>query len=164
MSLIVGSVGPSIITGGPANALTDDTRRKLELLGINTKNITTETEGQAILTAALAKLAAEAAQNLMSQASDPTVSIEDKIKTLATDIAVKTRNMDRTEFILRKISESLSAVQMSAGKDEPKVDKSTDFKSQLEDQEKHYQIATASENMTGATAMGYYNKMRLGLS
>ena len=122
MALRVGSIGPSIIMGGPAGALTEATKRKLELLGINTKYITTETEGQVVLAAALARLAAEAAQNLMSQTSDPTISIEDKIKALAKDIATKTGNIDKTEFILRKISESVSAVQMSAGKDEPKVD------------------------------------------
>lgn len=163
MSLRINSTGASLITGGQPNALSENTKRRLELLGINTSQIRTESEGQLILTKALESLAIDAAQKVATQASVPTVSLEDKIKAAATAIAAKTGNLDKVGFLIQKIHENIAISQASPGKGEKKVDKSADFKSSLEEQGNYYQIATASENMTGATALGYYNKMRLGL-
>ncbi len=156
--------GPGIIFGGASNALTEATKRKLEALGVDTSNILTESEGQLRLQEALAKLAIAEAQNLQYKcAGNPNVSIEDKAKDLATSIGIETGNQDKIEFILRKISEALMGVMIAAGKDESKLNKYEDYKNQYDDICSQYAQATASENMTGATAMGYYNKMLFGL-
>lgn len=143
-----------------SSALTEDTKKKLEALGIDTSNIKTETEGQQKLKEAQA---AQASAQQKPQSNTSMEIVEDNAKSLASKIGAVVGNDDKIDDIFDKISTKISDLKASAGNDETKKSAAEAFDSEYNTLYSEYNRVLSSMKMTGATALGNYNKVALGI-
>lgn len=139
--------------------LTDETKKKLEALGIDTANVKTEAEGQAKL-----KEAHAAQAHQKPKGASPMASIEDGAKALASEMGVSVGSKDKLTDIFDNITAKLSELKASAGDDENKKAEVSNYENQYNTLYNEYSQMAAARNMTGASALANYNKAALGLA
>lgn len=156
------SASNSSSSNANSTKLTSATKSKLEALGVDTTNITTEAEGQIALKSAQAKQ--KAAQH--SQASNSSEdSIKSEAKSLASSIGVSVADNDSTDTILSNIASKLTEMKADAGEDETKLAEVQQYEQQYEAISGNYTAMQASQAQLAASMNGLatYNKAELGL-
>jgi len=109
--------------------LTQATKLALQSLGVDTTNITTETQGQT----ALSKAKAEEAKKSQAPHGNPSEdSIKASAKSLATTVGVAIADKDSTSEIISKISAKITELKASAGEDKTKLAEVDNYQTQLD--------------------------------
>lgn len=164
ISAIGNSSSGSISNNSGSTKLTEETKKKLQALGIDTSNIKTEAEGQAALKEAMAKQAAA------NHHHDPSKSmsektIEDQAKSLASQMGVSVGNNDTLDVILSNISNKIDELQSSAGNDQTKLADLNNYKAKFATLSDEFSQLTVSRSMINNSLQGManYNRASLGL-
>lgn len=124
------SIGASSSTN--TQKLTAATKVQLEALGVDTTNITTETQGQAALKAAQANQEAHHASKGAHKGNSSMDSIKAEATSLASQVGVSVSNTDKVDDILSNISAKISEMQAGAGDDKAKLAQVQQYETQLE--------------------------------
>lgn len=170
MTDAIGSVSSNSVASSSSNSssaakISDETKKKLEALGLDPSKYTSEAAAQAAITEAQQK--AQQAQQAQAKPQSNGTSmetIEDSVKNLASKMGVPVGNNDKVDDILGNLSDKISELKTSAGTDETKKAEATAYDNEYFTLNSEYTQATAAQNMTGATAVAGYNKAALGLS
>jgi hypothetical protein len=158
------SVSSSGSSSSSTSSLSEETKQKLKALGLNPSSYTSEAAAKAAITAAQQQ-AQQSQKSQSSQGSSNSMeTIETETKSLAATMGVIVGNSDTLDDIFSNISTKVSELQSSAGTDETKKSEAGSYASQYSTLYSQYSQATATQNMTGATALSNYNKASLGLS
>lgn len=143
-----------------SSKLSEDTKKKLKELGLDPSLYSSEAEAQ---TAIAAKK-----QQQISGAKKPGggdfKQIEEEAQALAAQMGISVGSNDKINDIMGKISDKISELESSAGSDKTKLVQFNDFSNKYSAIANELAQLQASKNMTGATALGNYNKASLGLS
>ena len=118
--------------GNSAIALSAATKAKLEALGIDTKNIKTEAQGQAILIA-IEKRKKELHGILGVPEHPPKDTVKDEAKNLAAAVGISVSDNDPTDEILNKIAAKINQLKQGAGDDKEKLAQVAQFESKYEE-------------------------------
>lgn len=158
----VSSVSTSSLssTSSSSSALSDDTKKKLEALGLDPTKYTTEAQAQAAITAAQEKQAQQSQQG----GSNSYESIKTEVNSLASTMGIEVGSNDKLEDILDKISTQITTLQASAGTDATKLADVNNYQAQYTTITSELSKIEAAKNMTGASALANYNKAALGLA
>lgn len=101
-----------------ASKLTEETKRKLEALGVDTTNITTETQGQIALLQAQQQ---QAQQNPEGGNKAEMESIKSQATALAGKLGVSVSSDEKVPDIMSAIGSALNAKVSAAGNDQAKI-------------------------------------------
>lgn len=136
----IGSIGSSLGINSIQQALTAQTRAQLQALGINTKNITTEIQGQAALQAAQNSQQTQSTQGTQeSQKSQSSAgsnnseiqAIEKQAKALASQLGVSVSQNAKLDDIMNAISQTLSSMHAQAANDPQKIAEVAGYQAQF---------------------------------
>jgi len=162
----------SISSASASGKLTDDTKKQLEALGIDTSSIKTESQGLSVLAQVKQAKSAQAAQNAQgaqhSQPAGPPAAME-ALKTqavaLADKLGISVSSDAKIPDIMTAISSAITKLQGTAGTDAVKLEQVKSYEAQyatissslssLESQKQSSQ-AQLSNSMSG---MANYNKI-----
>lgn len=169
MTNSIGAINsPNIIhisSGSAKTALTPETKAKLEALGIDTTNIKTEAEGQAILKAA------EVNPKEIQKAHAPKgCSSIDSIRAeaiqLASKVGVSVSGNDKIDDILNKIAYKINELKVSAGHDQNKLAQINQYQSELDLISSEFLSMKSSHAQlsNGMDALASYNKIFQNIS
>ena len=122
----------SVSSGSSAIALSAATKAKLEALGIDTKNIKTEAQGQAILKA-IEERKKELHGILGPHEPPPRDTVKDEAKNLASAVGVSVAQGDSTDEILNKIAAKIDQLRQGAGDDKEKLAQVDQFEAKYEE-------------------------------
>lgn len=132
MAFSINSINVAGLTNiGFGTKLSEATKAKLETLGIDTANIKTEAEGQAILKMAEAK-PEETRKTHASQGYSSMESIKAEALQLASQIGVSVSGSDKIDDILDKISYKINELRVNTGSDQNKPDQINQYQSKLD--------------------------------
>ncbi|MFA7658481.1 MAG: hypothetical protein WCY19_03515 [Candidatus Gastranaerophilaceae bacterium] len=139
-----------------STALTAATKAKLEALGINTKNITTEAQGQTLLKTAQVKTEAmKKAKD--SQKNSSKNSLKTEVKSLASEVGASISDNDTIDGILNKISSKISELRQSAGDDKVKLAEIQQYQSRFEAVSSQYSDRQAAQAQLSGSMNGLAN-------
>ena len=158
------SAASSSSNSSSAAKISDETKKKLEALGLDPSKYTSEAAAQAAITEAQQAQQAQQAQAQPKNSGTSMETIEDSVKNLASKMGVPVGNNDKVDDILGNLSDKISELKTSAGTDETKKTEATAYDNEYFTLNAEYTQATAAQNMTGATAVAVYNKAALGLN
>lgn len=164
ISAINGSSSVSSTSSSSSKPLSEETRKKLEALGIDTTNIKTESEGQTKLKEAQSAQAnAQAGGQKPPQGALSPEKIKEEVEALASKVGVSVGNSDKIEDIMNNISKKISEIKASAKTDPNKLAEAESFESEYTTLSSELSQMKAAQNMTGASALANYNKLMLVL-
>lgn len=150
-----------------SSVLSNETKSKLKALGLDPADYTSESAAKSAIAEATAKKAQEAQQTQSQskpQRSGVLETVETNTKELASKMGISISTEDKLADIFDKISTKIDELQASAGTDASKKTDASGYKSEYSILYSEYSQATATQNMTGASALASYNKAALGLS
>ena len=146
-------------TAAPS-ALSDDTKKKLQALGLDPTKYATEADAEQAIQDATAKQAAtkkpDGAGNFKT--------IEEEAQALASEMGIPVGQNDKMSDIMDAITAKIDDLQSSAGSDPTKLAQVNDYNSKFSSISSELAQLQASRSMTGATALGNYNKASQGLA
>ena len=148
-----------------SGALSEDTKKKLEALGIDTSNITKETQGKSKLKEAQAAAHAQG-HGQKPQSASSMQAIKTEVDALAAKMGVSVGTNDKIDDIFRNISAKISSLQSAAGTDKTKSAEVESYQAEYASISSEYTQMQASQSMLGKSlnALASYNKAALGLS
>lgn len=156
----VGGASSAVGTSGASSSkLSEDTKKKLRALGLDPTKYTSEAEAQAAIQEAMLKQASH-----KPKGADGFKAVEEEAKALAAEMGISTSNNDKIGDIMNAISAKISELQSSAGSDASKLAQVNDYSNKFAAISNELNQLKAANNMTGATALGNYNKAALGLT
>ncbi|MFA7658935.1 MAG: hypothetical protein WCY19_05840 [Candidatus Gastranaerophilaceae bacterium] len=161
----VSSVASSSVATSAARSssstLSDDTKKKLQALGLDPSKYTSETQAQLAIKDAQEKQEG----TKKSGGSNPLESIiKTEVNSLASAMGIEIGSNDKLDDILNKISTQLTTLQASAGTDGTKLSNVNNYQNQFATITSELSQLEAARKMTGATALANYNKAALGLA
>lgn len=159
VSSVSGAGSSSSSSGASSSKLSEDTKKKLKALGLDPSQYTSEAEAQAAIQEAMAKQTGQ-----KPNGADGFKQVEEEAKTLAAQMGISVGNNDKLNDIMDAISSKIGELQASAGSDESKLAQVTDYSNKFSAISSELAQLQAAHNMTGATALGNYNKAALGLA
>jgi hypothetical protein len=164
MTVAISSVSSSSVASTNNNssstALSDDTKNKLQALGLDPSKYTTEAQAQAAITQAQAQQQSQQSGTQKSGSSSFS-TIKTEVQDLASKMGISVGSNDKMKDILGKISDKMSELQSTAGTDPTKLSELNGYQSQYTSISSELSQLEASRNMTGATALADYNKATL---
>jgi len=163
----ISSIRGTNYSGGSSSKapLTDETKSKLEALGVDTSKITTEAQGQAVLKASEKKQEdSKKATNPLKSNSEQ--SLKASAKSLADEMIIPTLEEDTTDDILERISKEINKLEQEAGNDEVKRADIENYKIKLENISiKYSDIKTSKQKLDNSmNGLASYNKIYQKLS
>jgi len=164
ISAVSSASAASSTSSSSSTKLTAATKTQLEALGVDTTNITSETEGQTALKAAQAK--SDAQQKAKAAAGGGSEdSIKASAQTLASEMGVSVSSTDTTDDILSNISAKLSELKASAGDDQVKLAELEQYQSEFDTLSTSYTNMQTSQAQLSNSMSGLatYNKASLNL-
>lgn len=147
-------------SGNSTATLTAATKAKLEALGIDTTNIKTEAEGQAILKAAEAK--PEEIQKIHAPKSSSSInSIKAEVIQLASEVGISVSSSDKIDDILNKIAYKINELIVNAGNDQNKLTQINKYQSELDtlSNELSNMESTHTKLSNSMNTLALYNKI-----
>lgn len=159
VSSMGGASSASISSGASSSKISEDTKKKLRALGLDPSRYTSEAEAQAAIQEAMSKQIAQ-----KPNGADGFKQIEEEAKALAAQMGVSVGNNDKLDDIMSSISSKIDELKSSAGSDENKLAQVNDYSAKFSAISNELTQLQAAKNMTGATALGNYNKAALGLT
>lgn len=140
--------------------LSEDTKKKLKELGLDPAQYSSEAEAQAAIAA---KLHQQQGIDKKHSGDNGFKRIEEEAQALAAQMGISVGSKDKIYDIMGKISDKISELESSAGSDKIKLAQVNDYSNRYRAIADELAQLQAAQNMTGATAMGNYNKASLGL-
>lgn len=140
--------------------ISEDTKKKLQALGLDPDDYSSEAAAQSAITQAQQKQQSQQTP----QSNSSMDSIVTNVKSLASKMGAEIGNNDTPDDMLDKISTKISELTASAGTDESKKSEASVYQSEYDTLKGELDQAKAAMNMTGATALGNYNKAALNLA
>lgn len=167
MSNSINAISSSSISNSGSSsstALSEETKAKLQALGIDTKDIKTEAKGQEELKEAKEKQSAQKAAPAKKDNSEKTMKTE--AQDLASQVNVPVGNNDTMDTILSNISTKLDELKSSAGTDPTKLADVDNYQKQFASISSEYSQMQVSKAMISNSLQGLaaYNKAALGLA
>lgn len=159
----VSSLGGASFAGsasGASSKISEDTKKKLLALGLNPADYKNETDAQA----AIAAHQHQQQEGTKKAGGGDFKRIEEEAQALAAEMGVAVGQNAKINDIMDKISSKLSELESNSGSDSTKTAQINDFSNKFTTISNELAQLQASKNMTGATALGNYNKASLGLS
>lgn len=147
--------------GASSSKLSEDTKKKLKELGLDPSQYSSEAEAQAAI-AAKQHQKTEGAKK--AGGGGDFKRIEEEAQALAAQMGISAGGNDKISDIMSKISDKIDELESSAGSDKTKLAQVNDFSNKYTTISNELAQLQAAKNMTGATALGNYNKASLGLT
>lgn len=160
VNAISSSFSASSASGSSTSQLSEDTKKKLQALGLDPTKYTSEAQAQAAIQEALAR---QTQQPPKPEAVNMD-SIKTEVQELASSMGVTVGSNDKIDDILNNISLKITELQASAGTDSSKLADVNSYQTKYTTIENELSQLKASKSMTGANALANYNKAALGLS
>ena len=156
------------VSSSSSQKLTEETKSKLQALGLDPSKYTTEAQGQKALTEAQAAQNSQAAQAGAQHQHAPhggESSIKAEVQALAAQIGIPVGSKDKISDILANVSEKISELKASAGNDPTKLAQVNSYQSQYTAISGEIAQKQSSESkLTGSLqGLANYNKIALGL-
>jgi len=144
---------------GSSAKLKDETKKKLEALGIDTSNITTEAEAQALLTKTASAQSAQKGEK-PAQGNSTMADIRTQLDNLTAKMGVSTLKQDKIDDIFAKVSAKISDMEGTAGTDPSKLSDVKNYESTYTQLSTEYsKLEQSQSNMDKSmSAMANYNK------
>lgn len=161
------SAAASSLGVSKCNTISEETKKKLEALGLDPSSVTSEAEAQALITAAQE---AQSQNNTGSQDKGGGKSSANDIltdtKQLAKEVGVSVADNDKIDDILDNISIKVSKMIAEAQCDPAKMKPAEDFQSRLSVLiDENESLKTSMQSMfTAMNMVSISNKLALGLS
>lgn len=152
------------------NKLSEETKRKLQALGIDATNVTSEAQAQMLITAAQSRQQQVQKTDNTSTGQETTCSSEleliTKAKTLASKMGVSVSQNSTMTEILTSLSNKISTLTAQTGNDKTKSNEIQQFRSELSSLENEYSTLTQSQNsiFSAMNMSANLNKLMLGLN
>ena len=149
------------------NKLSEETKRKLQALGIDVTNVTSEAQAQMLITAAQSR---QQVQKTDNSNKDTTCSSEleliTKAKTLAKKMGVSVSQNSTMSEILTSLSNKISTLTAQAGNNQTKTNEIQQFRTELTSLQNEYSTLTQSQNsiFSAMNMSANLNKFLLGLN
>ena len=149
------------------NKLSEETKRKLQALGIDTTNVTSEAQAQMLITAAQSR---QQVQKTDTQNKETTCSSEleliTKAKNLASKMGVSISQNSTMSEILTSLSNKISTLTFQTENDKTKSNEVQQFRTELTAIENEYSTLTQSQNsiFSAMNISANLNKFMLGLN
>lgn len=161
----------SSYSASSSQKLTEETKKKLEALGLDPSKYKTEAEGKAALVGAQTTQTAQAAQSMQVQGQQPppppasAQSIKAEVEDLAAKVGVSIGSTDKPNDILTKISDKIAELKAAAGTDQTKLAEVQGYQGQYDTINAEITQMQASKSKISGTlnALANYNKAALGL-
>lgn len=146
--------------------LSNETKKKLEALGIDTSNITSESDGKAALVTAQASAAAAKTSHSNSTSSQSGAVLKATVENFASKLGVSVAPNDDMATILNNLKTKITEMKASAGTDSTKLANANGNEATLATISDQYsQMKSAQAKLTGTLdSLASYNKAALGLS
>lgn len=158
----------SVSQASSTKPLTEETKKKLESLGVDTSQIKTEAQGQQKLKEVQDAQSAQA-NSPQGQQQQQTMfqmqSITEKVNALAAKVGVQISNQDSIEDIINNISNRVSQMTVQAGEDTKKVKEVSQYQTELNVIASEYsslvsqQQASQNQLTGGMDNLAAYNKI-----
>lgn len=157
------------ISSSSSQKLTEETKSKLQALGLDPSKYTTEAQGRQALKEAQAAQNSQAAQagaQPQHAAHGGESSIKAEVQALAAQVGVPVGSKDKISDILANISKKITELKASAGNDPTKLSQVNDYQSKYNAISGEIaQKQTSESKLTGSLqGLANYNKIALGLS
>lgn len=149
----------SIASGVSSTKLSEDTKKKLKELGLDPSQYSSEAEAKA----AIAAKEHQKTEGAKKAGGGDFKRIEEEAQSLAAEMGISAGSNDKISDIMDKISNKISELESGAGSDKTKLAQVNDFSNKYTTISNELAQLQAAKNMTGATALGNYNKASLGL-
>lgn len=153
------STGSTTGASASSSVLSDDTKKKLQALGLDPSKYTSEAQAQQAIQDAQTKQ--ESTRQSGNKGSFETIKTE--VQELAGSMGISAGSNDKISDIMSSISDKISELQSSAGSDQTKLSQVNSYNSQYTSITNEIAQMEAAKSMTGATALANYNKIALGI-
>lgn len=161
----VSSISYFGVSQSAPNGLSEETKRKLQALGIDPTSVNSETEAQALIATAKQKIEQtkneSSSQNTCCSSECELIS---RAKHLAEKIGLQTSNNDSLKNLIDKISTKLSLIS-NKSQDEQTNDKISNYQNELTSIENEYSQINNNQNslLTAMNLTANMNKFFLGI-
>lgn len=161
----VSSISYFGVSQSAPNGLSEETKRKLQALGIDPTTVSSETEAQALIASAKQKIEQtkneSSSQNTCCSSECELIS---RAKHLAEKIGLQTSNNDSLRNLIDKISTKLSLISNKT-QDEQTNDKISNYQNELTSIENEYSQINNNQNslLTAMNLTANMNKFFLGI-
>ena len=161
----VSSISYFGVSQSAPNGLSEETKRKLQALGIDPTSVSSETEAQALIATAKQKIEQtkneSSSQNTCCSSECELIS---RAKHLAEKIGLQTSNNDSLRNLIDKISTKLSLISNKT-QDEQTTDKISNYQNELTSIENEYSQINNNQNslLTAMNLTANMNKFFLGI-
>ena len=161
----VSSISYFGVSQSAPNGLSEETKRKLQALGIDPTSVSSETEAQALIATAKQKIEQtkneSSSQNTCCSSECELIS---RAKHLAEKIGLQTSNNDSLRNLIDKISTKLSLITNKT-QDEQTTDKISNYQNELTSIENEYSQINNNQNslLTAMNLTANMNKFFLGI-
>lgn len=149
----------SFASSSSTTKISEDTKKKLKELGLDPSQYSSEAEAQAAIAA---KLHQQQGIHKPDKGGD-FKRVEEEAQALAAQMGISVGSKDKINNVMGKISDKINELESSAGSDKTKLTQVNDFSNRYRAIADELAQLQAAKNMTGATALGNYNKASLGL-
>lgn len=149
--------------------LTEDTKNKLQALGLDPSKYITEAQGQKALIEAQAAQLFQATQAVAQPQHASHIgfvnSIRTEVEALAAQVGVPVGNRDKMIEVLGSIADKITDLKVSAGTDSTKLAQVNDYQSKYTTISNEIAQKESSESKLSGSLQGLanYNKIALGL-
>lgn len=151
-----------------STALSEETKKKLEALGIDTSKIKSEAEGLQKLKEAQASQGASQAQGAAQaqgqkpQESSTQQEVEEQTQNLASKMGISVDRKDSMDTTLKNISAKIEELKADASSNPTKMAEVNSYESEYNDIARKYTKQSMLSN--SLSGLANYNKIALGLS
>lgn len=157
----LGTLGTT--SGASSSKLSEDTKKKLQALGLDPTKYSCEAEAQAAITAFIQQQQQQEGTK-KTGGNGEIKTIKSEVQSLASEMGISVGNNDKIGDIMDKINEKISELQSSAGSDNNKLSLVNDYNNKFSAISSELDQLKAAKNMTGATALANYNKATHGFA
>ena len=170
ISLVGGNSAASTSSGHSSTAITADTKKKLQALGLDPSKYKTEAQAQqALMQAQLNQPIGNCTPctncgKCGKCGSSNINSIKTEVQDLASKVGLVSGSNDKIDNILSNISYKINELQSSAGTDGTKLSEVKSYQSEYTSISDIVKQMEAAKNMMGASALANYNKAAQGLA
>ena len=154
------SVRSSSVASSSSSALSEDTKKKLQAVGLDPAKYTSETQAQQAIKEAEEKKEG----HKKAQGANPFETIKTEVQELASAMGLTVGGNDKISDIMSNISDKISELKSTAGSDQTKLSEIDGYNSQFTTISTELAQMEAAKSMKGATALANYNKAALGLT
>lgn len=131
-SISSSSATSSTSTSSSAKKLTEETKKKLQDLGVDTTSITTEAQGQIALLQALQQAQNREQAHHSGEKNEEMQSLKSAAISLASQVGVSVSSTDKLPDILSNIANAINNIQSQAGTDQTKLEQAQGYQNQLD--------------------------------